>query len=76
MRPSEYLLVEDPWAAYCLDRAVFAFGSSLQNELDSVHEKNDKDGKKTQRKRQQILHKWIPELKKASKPKFRDPGKR
>jgi hypothetical protein len=76
IRPSEYLGIHDEWAAYCLDRSVYAFGSSLQHELESVRVKDDKDGRKAQRKREQILHKWIPELKKASKPKYADPGKR
>jgi hypothetical protein len=66
--------VTDPWAAYCLDRAVYAYGSTLSNKLDSVNVKNDKDGKKTQAKRQRLLDKWIPDLH-GDGPKFKDPGK-
>jgi hypothetical protein len=75
-RPSDILFVSDEWAAFCLDRSVYAFGASLQGELDAVEEKNDKTGKKAQTKKDRILRKWIPEMNKASTPAFKDPGKR
>lgn len=76
IRPSEYMGILDEWSAYCFDRAIFSFGTALQNELDSQKvEGKDKDGKKLQAKRQRLLDKWIPDLN-GNKPKFRDPGKR
>lgn len=74
-RPSELIAVEDELAKFCLDRAVATFGLALENELNSVHFKDDKDGKKAERKRAQILRKWLPETMKASTGTgFRDPG--
>ena len=67
---------EDPWAAFCIDRCVANFGTALQNELDSVQVKDDKDGHKATAKRSRILRKWLPETAKASSGSgFRDPGR-
>jgi len=57
-RPSELMAVDDPIAAYCLDSAIEYFGTSLENELNAVQEK---DEKASEAKRKRILLKWIPE---------------
>lgn len=71
-RPSTLLGIEgDPLAAFCFDRAVFNFGSSLKGELDGVSGKNHKEieGKQTK-----ILRKWLPEA--VGSTKFADPAAR
>jgi hypothetical protein len=70
-RPSELIGIRSDWQAFCFDRAVATFGNALQNELESVEGKNSKA---IQRKRDQILRKWIPEAREERK--FADPGKR
>lgn len=71
--PSEILGIdrdEDPWAAYCLDRAVSTFGTTVQNELDSVEGKNSKE---IEIKRQRVLNRFFPD---STGGRYRDPGKR
>lgn len=69
--PSEILGVdrsEEPWAAYCLDRAVTTFGTAVQSELDAVEGKTTKE---IEMKRQRVLNRFFPQGE-----RFRDPGKR
>jgi hypothetical protein len=66
--PSELLNITDPIERFCLNRAIHYFGSSLENELNSV---NEKTAKASEQKRQRILQKWIPEASAG----FRDPAK-
>ena len=63
---------EDEVLAYCFDRAVTIFGSSLENELNKVEAKTEKEG---ERKRDRILAKWIPGTSAGEGRKFRDPAK-
>lgn len=63
---------EDEVLAYCFDKAVTLFGASLENELNRVEAKTEKEG---ERKRAQILSKWIPDSKAGEGRKFRDPAK-
>jgi len=58
--------VSDVWTAFCLDRAVHAFGSVLQSELDGVE---GKTAQEITRKRERILRTWL-EL----KQQFRNPS--
>lgn len=69
IRPSDLVAEDDPYVAFCLDRAVATFGMALENELESVEE----TGKKGEAKRQRILAKWVPEQGKASAKRFRNP---
>jgi hypothetical protein len=71
-------------AAYCFNSAVWAFGSSLEFELDQV-ESNAKDPKRAEAEvkagRERVLHKWLPKVSIAepkAKPaaSFADPAKR
>jgi hypothetical protein len=55
-RPSALLAVEDAYAAYCIDQAVYTFGSALQHELEEVQGKTKDEIK---RKRVRILTKWL-----------------
>ncbi len=62
---------EDEVVAYCFDRAVTIFGSSLEMELNKVEAKTEKEG---ERKRERIIAKWIPGTKAGEGRKFRDPA--
>jgi hypothetical protein len=69
--PSEMLGVdreEEPWVAYCLDRAVTTFGTAVQGELDAVEGKNKKE---IEVKRQRVLNRFFPEG-----ARYQSPGKR
>lgn len=71
-RPSEVYHIEDDFAAYCFDSAVATFGQALDNELQGVKGKNDRE---IEGKRKRIIERWIPELKRAGtqEQRFRDP---
>lgn len=62
---------EDEVLAYCFDRAVTIFGASLEEELNKVEAKTEKQG---EQKRKRILDKWIPGSKAGEGRKFRDPA--
>jgi len=51
-RPSTLLGVDEPYAAYCLDQAVSAWGGYIVSELEKVE---GKDEKKVAAKRQRRL---------------------
>lgn len=70
-RPSELIGLTSDWQAFCFDRAVAAFGNPLEAELNAVEGKNKKT---VERKREQILRRWIPEARETRK--FADPGSR
>lgn len=65
-RPSEMLGVSDVYVAYCIDSAVYAFGSALSAELDSIEGKSKEEIK---RKRERLVTKWLD-----MPMKFRNPG--
>lgn len=69
VRPSDLYEVDDPVAAYCFDKAVYHFGSELRAELENVQGKTDKE---IQRKRDQILQRWVPGT--GNRQRFRDPA--
>jgi hypothetical protein len=76
-RASELLHVEDPWTAYQIDRAVYAFGSALSAELEGVE---GKDKSEIERKRLRVITKWLPKAVDASgassQGRFADPASR
>lgn len=51
-RPSTILCIEDEYSAFCLDQAVYHFGSTLNSRLEAVEGKTAKD---VERQRQRIL---------------------
>jgi hypothetical protein len=77
-RASELLHIEDPIAAYFLDRAVFAFGQALVHELDKCQSKTKEE---TEQKQMRVLRKWVPKAVDASgssatRKEFADPASR
>lgn len=78
-RASELLGIDHPIAAYFLDRAVFAFGSALSAELESIEGENKSE---IERKQLRVLEKWVPKAVDASgkpatsKVRFADPASR
>lgn len=75
-RPSDLLFIEDHVAAYCLNRAVYTYGSALEEALDNstIGIENDKTGAKAENARKRVLTRWIPEASSAVTPTYRDPG--
>jgi len=72
------------WAAFCFNRAVWIFGSALQQELDEV-KSTSKDERQRLREeeagRTRVLDRWLPKVSDAepkAKPKqqFADPANR
>jgi hypothetical protein len=59
--------------AYCFDRAVWLFGSTLDAELEeSTH--GCKDEKSMTRARMRVMDRWFPENR-GAKGRFKDPAK-
>lgn len=58
--------IEDRYAAYCFDQAVYLFGSQLEHELEGVEGKNKRE---IERKQQQIFQRVM-----GGPRKFRDPA--
>ena len=55
-RPSELLSIKDSYIAYCVDEAVFAFGTAIESELNALKKgKKEKDELFQHRKRQLFL---------------------
>ena len=57
-RPSEIYFIHDEVAAWCFDRAVNLFGSSLEAELRAAEE-GAKNNLQAVSRRQRILAKWL-----------------
>lgn len=57
-RPSQLVGVSDSYAAYCLDEAVYFYGTYVESELHNAVKgiTDDKDGKKAEQKHRQTLH--------------------
>ena len=70
-RPSDLLNIENDYVAYCLDQAVGYFGRTLQAELDSVDEKDEKTA---EHKRRRILERYLGESDKPARGLFADPA--
>lgn len=71
--PSEYLGInrlEDPWVAYCLDRAVTTFGTAIVAELDAVEGRNKQE---IETKRNRIINRYFPS---SSGARHQDPANR
>lgn len=66
-RPSELVDLDDPFAAFCLDRAVHDFGTAVENALSDVEGKTKKE---IQVKSDRVLRKWLD-----MPLKYRDPFK-
>lgn len=71
--PSELLHLDNPVLAYCFDRAVWLFGSSVEAELNAV-ESSGKNPKSVPGRKQMVLNKWIPAKNGNARGRFRDPA--
>jgi hypothetical protein len=57
VRPSELLdIQDDPFAAFCLDRACFNFGAAIEGEIHHIEGKNQKE---VDVKVERLLRKWL-----------------
>lgn len=55
-RPSSFLGVDEPYPAFCLDEAAFAWGSYVDSELDSV---DGKTAEEIRRNRERAFNKLM-----------------
>lgn len=67
-RPSEILDVQDPYAAFCLDSAIWEFGTYVESELESVKGKNEKQRQAGREARLKSLLSDSPDTKKFADP--------
>lgn len=65
-RPSEVLVIEDPFVAACFDEVVRVFGMHIEGELSMVEGKTSEE---IQRKSQRLLLKMLGES-----PGYADPA--
>lgn len=74
VRPSELYGIHDELAAYCFDRAVVAFGSSVEADIKEEAE-DAKDKSQAKRKAQMRLNTWLRDDTEvaATTQRFRDP---
>jgi len=68
VKPSDILHVTDPIAAWCFDRAIFLFGSTMQHDLDNAG-RGAKNPAIANGKRQQVMSKWL-----GTPVQYRSPG--
>jgi hypothetical protein len=60
VRPSELLgLSEDTYTAFCVDEAVFVFGTAIEAELASMTKYKTESDKAFTRRRQQAMNRWL-----------------
>jgi len=75
-RPSDLLGVENTYAAYCLDEAIVAFGTALENELETVASAA-KTARAAEGAQNFVLERWLKigmfAEETTEKPKFRNP---
>lgn len=76
--PSDFLGLLGSIERYYFDRAVWAFGSAVQAELDQVEEAASRGKSKTspktiQARKQMVLNKWIP-APESTKGRYKDPA--
>lgn len=71
-RPSQLLGISGSIRQYCLDRAVWLFGSTLDGELEKSLEGCSND-REMERSRQRVLDRWFPEQA-AAPGRFKDPA--
>jgi hypothetical protein len=75
-RPSTLLGINDPWVAFCTDRACFTFASAIeadQNEAEARLPKSAKDSAHS-RARQRVLDQYLG-IELANEPsRFRSVG--
>lgn len=67
-RPSEFLDIQDPLVAYYFDRAIYVFGTAVENDMEEQRGKA-KDSKKGDQAAQRAFNKWIN----PAPERFRDP---
>lgn len=72
-RPSELLGIEDAYLAYCIDGAVYEFGVTLKNELESIEGKSKQEIKN---KQDRLLRKWLDLPQQYRNPGMVGPGSR
>lgn len=73
--PAELYKIRDEFAAYCFNRAVMLFGTTMEADLEKAGEKA-KSTKSAEFKRQRVFDKWMHMPGEPTKGRFKDPAKR
>lgn len=71
-QPSAILRTSNTFAAFCIDRAVFTFGTIVESDMQEAEE-NTKTAKAAKAARAAVLDKWLNVSKKAV-GRFADPA--
>jgi len=60
-RPSALLGVTDSWVAFCTDRALFTFGTTVEGDMDEAETRLPKNAKEAahRRARQRVLDEYL-----------------
>lgn len=73
--PSELIgLTAGSYEAYCLDEAVWFFGTHLSNALEKAGQKRAKGAGKTESARKRVLAKYLDDRKKPQSKQYADPA--
>lgn len=75
--PSDLYGLTDPLQRFYFNRAIWIFGTNVENDLDEVDNKST--GKKVSQKalaskKQMVLNKWLPPKDGNTRGRFKDPA--
>jgi len=72
-RPSALLGASDPWVAFCTDRAIFTFGTTIENAMDEAENRLPSSAKDQahNRARQRVLDEYLGVELSEQKQRFR-----
>lgn len=70
-RPSNLMVITDPFAAYCFDQAIGVWGNSIEGQMDS---QEGKTADETNRLRHGVLMRFLDGDEAPSKGRFADPA--
>lgn len=71
--PAEIYSIKDEYAAWCFNRAVFLFGTTLEAEIEEVQNKA-KNQRQAQFRLTNLLNKWLYMPGEDVKGRYRDPA--
>jgi hypothetical protein len=64
------LSVSDSYESYCVDEAIYAFGSAIENELNSLEQRKGESNKAFSRRKQLLFLRYMEV---EEKQKFANP---
>jgi hypothetical protein len=71
--PAELYFIHDEFKAWCFNRAVYTFGSAMQEDLETTGTKSKNEGTR-RRQKQMAFNKWMyAGLSEVPQRRFADP---